>query len=151
MTIKRIALLCCAALTLNPVAPVAAQGAPDSIQKILLVDGSRLYGVLLNDSDPIHVRILGGDEILIARAHVREISPASGKVRDGECWRNDPNLTRIFFAPTARTMPKGDGYIAAYELLFLFVAVGGEQQPARRSRNTDLRRSGRRTSGVPSA
>lgn len=124
MTTKRIALLYCTALTLSPPAPIAAQDVPDSIQEIMLVDGSRLYGVVLDDSDPVHVRLLGGDEMLIARARVREISPASGQVRDGEFWRNDPNLTRLFFAPTARTMPKGDGYVAAYELLFPFVAAG---------------------------
>jgi len=123
MTIKRITLLCCTALTLTSTAPVAAQEVSDSIEEILLVDGSRLYGVLLDDSDPIHVRLLGGDEMLIARARVRGISPARGQVRDGEFWRDDPNLTRLFFAPTARTMPKGKGYVAAYELLFPFVAV----------------------------
>ena len=57
------------------------------------------------------------------RSRVRTIRVAKGTVRNGEMWREDPNLTRLFFSPTARTMPKGHGYVAGYELVFPFVAV----------------------------
>lgn len=101
---------------------VAAQEAPDSVREVRLIDGSTLYGTVLDDGDPLRLRLLSGDEISIARVRIRSIAPAKGRVRDGELWREDPNLTRLFFAPTARTMPKGHGYLAAYELVFPFVA-----------------------------
>jgi len=59
----------------------------------------------------------------LARSRIRSIGTANGRLRDGEFWRDDPNLTRLFAAPTARTMPRGSGYVAAYELFFPFVAV----------------------------
>jgi hypothetical protein len=128
MTINRILLLCGAAFAVSSFTPATAQEQTDSILEIRLIDGSTLYGVLLDDSEhdaeTAHIRLLSGDEMLIARARIRTISPAAGPLREGEFWRDDPNLTRLFFAPTARTMPKGGGYIAAYELLFPFVAVG---------------------------
>ena len=104
-------------------APTAAQESLDSLQEVRLVDGSTLYGTLVSDGDPIRMRLLSGDEITISRSRVRSIRKAKGTVRNGEMWREDPNLTRLFFSPTARTMPKGHGYVAGYELVFPFVAV----------------------------
>ncbi|MFH0881725.1 MAG: hypothetical protein V2A56_01970 [bacterium] len=38
---------------------------------------------------------------------------------DGErIQREDPNTTRLFFAPTGRSLKKGDGYFAVYEAVF---------------------------------
>ena len=124
MKTKRILLCLGAAFMLLAPAPITAQELADSIQEIRLVDGSTLYGVVLDDADPLRIRLLSGDEMLIARARVREMKPALGHLENGEFWRDDPNLTRLFFAPTARTMPQGKGYIANYELFFPFVAVG---------------------------
>ncbi|NCG34265.1 MAG: hypothetical protein GWP44_15450, partial [Proteobacteria bacterium] len=92
-------------------APTAAQESLDSLQEVRLVDGSTLYGTLVSDGDPIRMRLLSGDEITISRSRVRSIRKAKGTVRNGEMWREDPNLTRLFFSPTARTMPKGHGYV----------------------------------------
>ncbi len=125
MMMRRVALLGAALFyTTLSVGTAAAQEPTDTVQEVRLVDGSTLFGTLLDDGDPIRLRLLSGDLITIARARVRSIAPALGTVRDGELWRRDPNLTRLFFSPTGRTMPKKTGYIAAYELVFPFVAVG---------------------------
>jgi hypothetical protein len=55
---------------------------------------------------------------------VQRISQARGRLVDGAFWRRDPNQTRLFFGPTARTLPEGDGYLSVFELFFPIVAVG---------------------------
>ena len=47
---------------------------------------------------------------------IREIGQFS--LKKGEYWFPNPNTTRLFFAPTARTLEKGDGYFADYYLFF---------------------------------
>ncbi|MDX1675137.1 MAG: hypothetical protein R3314_10120, partial [Longimicrobiales bacterium] len=47
-----------------------------------------------------------------------------GRVVSGTVWHEDPNATRLFFAPTARSLPAGRGYVSVYELFMPFVAVG---------------------------
>ncbi|NNE35178.1 MAG: hypothetical protein HKN13_08085, partial [Rhodothermales bacterium] len=44
--------------------------------------------------------------------------------RGGRILRSDPNRTRLFFSPTARSLSSGEGYVAVYELFFPVVAVG---------------------------
>jgi hypothetical protein len=43
---------------------------------------------------------------------------------DSADWSVDPNSTRLFFAPTARPLAKGEGYISSYFLFFPMVAYG---------------------------
>jgi hypothetical protein len=42
----------------------------------------------------------------------------------GEFWPEDANRTRLFFAPTARPLARGEGYVAGYLLFFPFVGYG---------------------------
>jgi hypothetical protein len=35
-----------------------------------------------------------------------------------------PNATRLFYGPTARTLPQGQGYVCVYELILPFVQYG---------------------------
>lgn len=42
----------------------------------------------------------------------------------GEPWTADPNPTRLFFAPTARALKKGEAYFGLYEVVVPFVQVG---------------------------
>jgi len=122
MMMNRLAPLLLALTLVGIAAPASTQESADSLQEVRLVDGSTFYGVVIADGDPIRLRMLSGDEITIARSRIRSVEPAKGTIRDGEVWREDPNLTRLFFAPTARTMTKGHGYVAGYELVFPFVA-----------------------------
>ncbi|HEX9971959.1 MAG TPA: hypothetical protein VGD14_07815 [bacterium] len=52
-----------------------------------------------------------------------EIVPASS-IKEGVYWFPNPNATRLFFAPTARMLNKGDGYFADYYLFFPAFAYG---------------------------
>lgn len=41
-----------------------------------------------------------------------------------ELWPADPNPTRLFFAPTGRSLEKGEAYFGVYEVLLPFVQYG---------------------------
>ncbi len=103
-----------------------AQDAPDSasVSQVTLVDGVVLVGAVLSDGDPLRLRLLSGDVIEIAQARVRSVGPVEGRVVGGSLWPDDPNRTSLFLGPTARTLPKGRGYVGTYELFFPLVGVG---------------------------
>jgi hypothetical protein len=63
-------------------------------------------------------------ELRVPLDNVKEIKEAQGSVEEGEYWPEDPNQTRLFFGPTAKTIPQGSGYLAVYELIFPFLGVG---------------------------
>lgn len=45
-------------------------------------------------------------------------------IRDADDVRQvDPNRTRLFFAPTGRSLARGEGYLAVYEIFAPFLAV----------------------------
>ena len=45
-------------------------------------------------------------------------------IRKGEFWFANPNITRLFFAPTARMLKQGKGYFSDYYLFFPGFAYG---------------------------
>ena len=81
---------------------VPAEG---QVQELVLRDGSVFFGRVLDASDPATFRLAAGIEIQVPHADMRSLSIARGGVRQGEFWRADPNRTRLFFGPTARTLP----------------------------------------------
>lgn len=99
--------------------------APDLTQELRLRDGSRLYGrVAAIDGDRIVFRTVSGAEIAIARADILSLGITEGRIVNGEFWPRDDNTTRLFFAPTGRSLPKGQGYFGVFEFLMPFVQVG---------------------------
>jgi hypothetical protein len=58
------------------------------------------------------------------RADVASLKEVTGSVSDGEFLPPDPNATRLFFAPTGRSLEKGQAYFGVYEFLMPFVQVG---------------------------
>jgi hypothetical protein len=93
-------------------------------QELVLRDGSTLFGRVVETGDPFRFELASGQVLEFRIADVRRISGARGRVVDGTFWRSDPNQTRLFFGPTARTLPAGDGYLSVFELIFPIVAVG---------------------------
>ena len=83
---NRIALIVAALSIMFWAAPVASQEPQDSVQEVRLIDGSTLYGYV-TDGDPVHIRLLSGDEITVARSRIRSIERARGAIRDGEVCR----------------------------------------------------------------
>jgi hypothetical protein len=126
-------LLLGSSLLIYPIpGPLSAQERPVEVQvtpegqlvELVLTDGSELVGRVQEAGDPFRFVLVSGLELTIPMANVRSISQASGVVEDGEYWRVDPNRTRLFFGPTGKTLPQGDGYLAVYEIFIPFIGVG---------------------------
>ncbi len=97
---------------------------PEQIQELVLTDASVLYGRVVDAGDPFRFVLVSGVESVIAVENVRSLREAAGSVEGGEFWPEDPNRTRLFFGPTARSLARGEGYFAVYELFVPFLTVG---------------------------
>ena len=80
---------------------------PGQVQELVLTDGSVLYGRVVEEGDPFLFVLISGVESLIAVENVRSLRQAAGSVERGEFWPEDPNRTRLFFGPTARSLARG--------------------------------------------
>ena len=84
--------------------------------ELTLVDGSVLFGRVVEVGDPFRFVLVSGVEMTISKENVRTIGEARGMVEGGEYWPEDPNRTRLLFGPTAQTIPQGDGYLYNVDL-----------------------------------
>ena len=99
---------------------VAAQ-----LVRITLKDGSEVVGTISReDSNIIAFRTLSHVSMTIPRDQVKGREIVRGELVRGEYWRTDPNSSRLLLAPTARSVPSGQGYVSAYEIFFPMVTVG---------------------------
>jgi hypothetical protein len=108
--------------------PVAAQGfdAPEretAIYEFRTMTGARTLGwITATHGDTVVFRSFeGGEWRLDARA--TSLRRARGAVIGGEFWREDQNHSRLFFAPTGRTLHQGQAYAGIFSIL-PFVGVG---------------------------
>ena len=94
------------------------------ITRISLTDGSELVGTILEENDEAIVfKTTSGLEMNLDRGLITEIKLIKGEWSGGEFLRLDPNRTRLFFAPTGRTISGGGGYFSVYEIFFPFIAI----------------------------
>jgi hypothetical protein len=95
------------------------------LQRLTLNDGSVVIGRIASmDSTTLNFQMRDGS-MNIQRDAVKayeELAPE--RVRDGQFWFTNPNRTRLFFAPTARMLPKNKGYFADYYLFFTVAGWG---------------------------
>lgn len=87
--------------------------------------GATVYGrvaALLGDT--VRIALLSGDVLEVLRGRIRSAVAFEGKVVNGEVWEPDPNETRLFFGPTARSLGRGAGYLAMYYAIMPFVGLG---------------------------
>ena len=99
---------------------------PDSeVVVLVLRDGSTLVGRVL-EVTPTTVRVASSfGESTVARGEIREVQRRPrAALHGGELWPEDPSRTRLFFAPTGRTLRAGETYFADAYVLFPSVQVG---------------------------
>ena len=107
-----------------------AQETPRAIQPVILhelvlKDGSRMFGSIETQDDAeVVFKTQAGALVTARRSDVRSLRPVSGSMIRGEFQPADPNSTRLFFAPTGRSLRKGVTYLGIYEFLMPFVQVG---------------------------
>lgn len=114
-----------AAQAQTPAAPAIEVPAAGIIQELELNDGSSIIGRVESISGGQFVfRTTSGIEMTVDVPTVRSLKPVTGRVVNGQLWREDPNPTRLFFGPTGRSLKKGETYFGVYEVLVPFVQVG---------------------------
>ncbi len=107
------------------VAPAVAVTPPGVTDELVLRDGTRAYGRVDAIADGlVTFKTTAGAVIQVQRAEIVSVRPANGTVVAGEFRRADPNPTRLFFGPTARSLKQGAGYAGVYEIVLPFVQVG---------------------------
>jgi hypothetical protein len=112
-------------------AQAQAQAAPvviavsDTVMEIRLTEGSIIYGrIVAIDGDRVTIEMQSGTRIEVNRPQILSVRRTSSRMVRGERWEDDPNATRLFFAPTGRSLGQGTGYFAVYELMMPFLSYG---------------------------
>ncbi|MFQ5575193.1 MAG: hypothetical protein ACE5E0_06175 [Terriglobia bacterium] len=93
--------------------------------RVVLNDGSKLVGTIIERGEEFVVfRTVSGVEMSLLRDQIKDIKVLKGSIVEGHYRRTDPNRTRLFFSPTARSLGGGSGYFSLYEIFFPYVSVG---------------------------
>lgn len=96
-----------------------------SVVAVRLSDGTEVTGrVVASDDSSVTLLTLSGTRVIMPRRSIVSWRAREGKVTAAGFQEADPNTSRLFFGPTARTLPQGRGYFADYYLFFP-VAGGG--------------------------
>lgn len=119
---RTVSLLFIAALILLFSSEAAAQHV--EVQAVKLTNGTVHHGVVTESGDSLVIELASGGRLALARSQVRSVTTVRGQIRDGDFWAQDLSDTRLFFAPTARTMRRGTGYISTYMVILPFVGYG---------------------------
>ncbi len=110
-----------------PASPVPAidVAAPGVTQQLELNDGTRAIGRVESVGNlRLTFRTTAGVVMDVELAVVRSVKPIAGTLVNGEFWPVDSNPTRLFFAPTGRSLKKGEAYFGVYEVILPFVQYG---------------------------
>ncbi len=106
----------------------AQEVAAASTQKLLEVrttDGNRYYGYLQSETpERVVIRTPGGTIIELSRADIVSMVETDGTLVGQEFRPADPNPTRLFFGPTARSLKQGEGYVGVFAYIMPTVQVG---------------------------
>lgn len=94
------------------------------VQQLTLSDESQLFGRVESiDDDSIVFRSIADVVMRVPRASILDLRTASGRLVNGAFQPHDPHNNRLMFAPTARSLRRGEGYFGVYYVL-PFVQVG---------------------------
>ena len=94
---------------------------PDSTQvQILTVeDGSSFIGRIIEIAEEEIKFETKYGVLTFSIFEITEVKLVSeDRFKEGKYWFPNPNATRLFFAPTARMLKKGEGYFADYFIIF---------------------------------
>lgn len=102
-------------------APTLAVASDTSLRQLIkLRDGSSVLGRITQSwGDSARVESLAG-VLMLRRASVTSVRLVkASSIHDGVYWPDDPNATRLFFAPTGRMLKKGEGYVADHWIFLM--------------------------------
>jgi hypothetical protein len=105
--------------------PVQTVSGPTEVHELVLRDGSRLFGSIERETETdIVFRTQSGATVTARRIDVVSLRRVKGRIEEGEFLRTDLHRSRLFFAPTGRSLDKGQVSVGVFEFLAPFVQVG---------------------------
>ncbi|MEX1127267.1 MAG: hypothetical protein WEB50_01750 [Vicinamibacterales bacterium] len=111
------------AQTTLPAAP--AQAGEVELYELVLKDGSRLFGTIeRQDDQQVVFRTQSGATITALRLDIVSLRVVKGRLEQGEFVRTDLHRSRLFFAPTGRSLEKGQVSVGVFQFIAPFVQVG---------------------------
>jgi hypothetical protein len=126
--IRTILVACLVAVFWTPTALAQETGQamkPITLTELVLNDGSKMFGSIeLADETKIVFRTLAGVQVTVRLAEIASMRNVVGTIRNREFLPPDPNTSRLFFAPTGRSLRRGQVYLGVYEFVMPFVQVG---------------------------
>ena len=113
--------------------PLAAQATERQRDELSHLDSTRVIAVTTNDGSTFVGRVVAvhpesiemqtsAGRVTVAFVIMKPLASIGKPGREG--WFENPNQTRLFFAPTGQMLRKGEGYFSDYELFFPGVAYG---------------------------
>lgn len=107
----------------------SAQTAPAAgrveIQELVLKDGTRAFGTVeREDEREIVFRTYAGAVLTVRRTEVVSLRGVKGRIENGTFVRSDAHRSRLFFAPTGRSLERGQVSVGVFEFIAPFVQVG---------------------------
>ena len=98
---------------------------PITLFELVLKDGSRMFGSVEQETDAeVTFKTHAGASVTVRRTDVVSLRKVAGTMQNGEFLPPDPNTTRLFFAPTGRSLKQGQVYLGIFEFVMPFVQVG---------------------------
>src|SRR5688572_20338882 len=114
-----------AAAQTAPATQVAAPARQLEMHELVLKDGSRLFGRIVSETDhEVVFRTQSGSVITVARQEIESLTLVTGRLQRGEFVRADMHRSRLFFAPTGRSLEKGQVSVGVFEFIAPFIQVG---------------------------
>jgi hypothetical protein len=130
MAVKHVtlSLLTLLFLSLAPAAlaqTVAGDTGPAELFELVLRDGSRMFGTVERDTDTeVVFRTQAGATVTARRSEIVSLRLIKGRIERGEFIRPDLHRTRLFFAPTGRSLNRGEVSFGVFQFIAPFVQVG---------------------------
>lgn len=95
------------------------------LHELVLKDGSRLFGRIERETeDEVVFRTQSGSTITARRQEIVSLRTVQGRLERGEFVKADAHRSRLFFAPTGRSLEKGQVSVGVFEFIAPFVQVG---------------------------
>jgi hypothetical protein len=112
---------------------LGAQATARQREELSHLDSARVIAITTNDGSTFVGRVVAvhpesvelqtsAGRVTVAFATMRPLTSIGAPGHEG--WFENPNKTRLFFAPTGQMLKKGEGYFSDYELFFPGVAYG---------------------------
>ena len=93
--------------------------------ELVLKDGSRLFGRIESETDQqVVFKTQSGAIITVTRQEIVSLEVVKGRMTGGEFVRSDMHRSRLFFAPTGRSLEKGQVSVGVFEFIAPFIQVG---------------------------